>query len=67
MTSLQIAELKKTLRSYIDSTELPEEVKRYVLKDLLEEQEKLVLEELQKEIIERDRKEKEESDNAESI
>ncbi|MCH5271887.1 MAG: hypothetical protein J1E83_14290 [Lachnospiraceae bacterium] len=64
MTSLQIAEFKKTLRHYIDTTELPQEVKRYVLKDLLEEQEKLVFEELKKEVMER---EQEENKNEESI
>lgn len=66
MQSLKIVEFKKTLRSYINETEMPQEVKRYVLKDLLEEQEKLVFEELQIEIEERDRIEREAINNAES-
>ena len=66
MTSLKIVELKKTLRHYIDSTDLPQELKRYVLKDLLEEQEKLVFEELQREIQERDARESEVTADAES-
>lgn len=66
MKSLQIVEFKKTLRNYIDTTDLPQEVKRYVLKDLLEEQEKLVYEELQREIVERDARESEVKTDAES-
>lgn len=66
MTSLEIFEFKKTLQNYIQTIEIPEEIKRYVLRELLEEQEKLAFEELQREIQERDAKESEVTSDAES-
>lgn len=59
MTSLNIREFKQTISNYVSTSELPAEVKRMVLAEILKEQEELTLLTLRKEIEERDNAEKE--------
>lgn len=66
MNSLKIIEFKKSINTYVKNSDLPDEVKRMVLAEILKEQEQITLETLKHEIEERD-KEESENGNAESI
>lgn len=62
--NLKIIEFRKALRDYVAKAQLPEEVKRMVLEQCLQEQGKKTLEAAKGEIAERD---KEEGEYAESL
>ena len=67
MTNLKILEFKKSIQNYVQETDLPAEVKRRVLADILRDQEAVANEALRQEIIERDKAEQEANGNAESV
>lgn len=64
--NLLILEFRQTIQKYVKETNLPDEVKRMVLSDILREQESIAYEVIKKEISERDRAEQEVTANAES-
>lgn len=66
MTNLRILEFKKSIQKFVQETDLPEEVKRMVLADILRGQEVIASEALRQEIIERDKQEQEVSENADN-
>lgn len=66
MKSLQIYEFKKAIKDFVFQSEIPDEVKRMVLAEILQEQEQVTFATLQREIEERD-KEGSENGNAESV
>ena len=66
-TSIAILEFKQTIQKFVQETNLPDEVKRMVLADILREQEAITYEVLKQEIAARDQKEEEVNNNAESI
>lgn len=65
--NLKILEFRQSIQKYIREIELPDEVKRMVLTDILREQEAITYEVLKQELAERDKKEEEVNNNAESI
>lgn len=65
MNSLRIFEFKKAIKDFVFQSEIPDEVKRMVLAEILKEQEQITFATLQREIEERD-KEGSEDGNAES-
>ena len=67
MTSLEIREFKQAIESFVAKSELPEEVKRMVLAEILKEQESVTVLTLRKEIETRDNAEKEAMQDAESV
>lgn len=67
MTSLKIREFKQTISNFVENTELPEEVKRMVLTELLKEQEERTISILKREIMERDTAGEDKIENAEDI
>ena len=67
MTSLKIREFKQTISNFVQDTELPDEVKRMVLTELLKEQEEKTVLTLKKEIMERDIAGEETAENAKNI
>lgn len=66
MKSIEIFEFKKAIKDFVFQSEIPDEVKRMVLAEILQEQEQITLETLKREIEERD-KEGSEDGNAESV
>lgn len=60
--SLEIREFKQAISNFIVENKLPDEVKRMVLSEILNEQENRTLNTLKAEISERNRKEKKEYD-----
>lgn len=66
-TSIAILEFKQSIQKYVQETNLPDEIKRMVLADILREQESITYEVLKQELAERDKKEEEVNNNAESI
>lgn len=58
MENLKIAEFKQTLLTYTESVNLPEEVKRMVIREVYESAEKQALQALAEEIKQREEKEK---------
>lgn len=66
MKSIEIFEFKKAIKDFIFQSEIPDEVKRMVLAEILQEQEQITFATLQREIEERD-KEGSEDGNAESV
>lgn len=65
MKSITIYEFKNAISSFVKSSDIPDEVKRMVLAEILKEQEDVTLATLKREIEERD-KEGSEDGNAES-
>lgn len=66
MDSLQIYEFKKAIKDFVFQSDVPDEVKRMVLSEILQEQEQVTFATLKREIEERDREEAE-NGNAESV
>lgn len=66
MKSIEIFEFKKAIKDFVFQSEIPDEVKRMVLAEILQEQEQITFATLQREIEERD-KEGSEDGNAESV
>lgn len=67
MTSLKVREFKQSITNFVDRNELPDEVKRMVLSEILKEQEEKTVLTLRREIEERDLEESGEGQNAENI
>lgn len=65
MNSITIYEFKNAISSFVKGSDIPDEVKRMVLAEILKEQEDVTLATLKREIEERDREESE-NGNAES-
>ena len=65
MTSLEIREFKQAISNFVAGSELPEEVKRLVLKEVLTEQENTTLCVMRDEIEARDLAESSQNENAE--
>lgn len=65
MTSLEIREFKQAISNFVASSELPAEVKRLVLKEVLTEQENTTLCVMRDEIKARDLAESAQNENAE--
>ena len=65
MTSLEIREFKQAISNFVASSELPAEVKRLVLKEVLTEQENTTLCVMRDEIEARDLAESVQNENAE--
>ena len=65
MTSLEIREFKQAISNFVASSELPAEVKRLVLKEVLTEQENTTLCVMRDEIEARDLAESAQNENAE--
>lgn len=57
MNNLSIYTFKQAIQNYIKENELPEEVKRLVLKEILEEQSQATLTAIREEITKRDAEE----------
>lgn len=64
--NLKIREFKNAISNFVTQSELPDEVKRMVLSDLLREQEERTIATIRSEIEERDRLEKGDEYDAES-
>lgn len=67
MTSLKVREFKQSITNFVDRNELPDEVKRMVLSEILKEQEEKTVLTLRREIEERDSEESGEGQNAENV
>lgn len=67
MNSLIIREFRQSIESFVAKSELPDEVKRMVLAEILKAQEEATVLTLRKEIEERDIAEQEDSVDAESV
>lgn len=68
MSNLEIREFSQAITNFVDSSGLPEEVKRMALQEVLTRQEQKAREALMAEIADRDAAEKEEvKDDAESV
>ena len=67
MTSLEIREFKQTISNFIGETDLPDEVKRMVLSEILREQGERTVQTLRRELEERNTVQKGVEKNAESI
>lgn len=65
MTSLEIREFKQAISNFVAGSELPAEVKRLVLKEVLTEQENTTLRVMRDEIEARDLAESAQNENAE--
>lgn len=67
MNSLIIREFRQSIESFVAKSELPDEVKRMVLAEILKAQEEATVLTLRKEIEERDIAEQEDGVDAESV
>lgn len=67
MNSLKIREFRQSIESFVAKSELPDEVKRMVLAEILKAQEEATVLTLRKEIEERDIAEQEDGVDAESV
>lgn len=68
MNNLKIREFSQAIENFVNGSDLPEEVKRMVLHEILLKQEKQTTDALLAEIADRDAAEKEEvKDDAESV
>lgn len=67
MTNLEIAEFKQAIKNFVGSSELPAEVKRMALTEILREIEQESQRALMTEIAARDAAEKEVKQDAESV
>lgn len=67
MTSLKVREFKQSITNFVNGNELPDEVKRMVLSEILKEQEEKTVLTLRREIEERDSEESGEGQNAENV
>lgn len=66
MKSIEIFEFKQAIKNFVSQSDIPDEVKRMVLSEILKEQEEITFETLKREISERD-KEGSKDGNAESV
>ena len=64
--NLKIREFKNAISNFVSQSELPDEVKRMVLSEILREQEERTIATIRSEIEERDRLEKGDDTDAES-
>lgn len=67
MTSLKVREFKQSIINFVNGNELPDEVKRMVLSEILKEQEEKTVLTLRREIEERDFEERGDRQNAENV
>lgn len=67
MNSLKIREFRQSIEKFVAKSELPDEVKRMVLAEVLKAQEDATIMTLRKEIEERDMKEQEVAVHAEGV
>lgn len=56
--NLKIREFKQSIRNFVNESELPDEVKRMVINEILTDQTQKALESIRAEIEDRDREEK---------
>lgn len=67
MNNLKIREFSQAIENFVNGSDLPEEVKRMALHEILLKQEKQTTDALMAEIAARDAEEKEVKDDAESV
>lgn len=58
MNSLSIREFKQSIQNFVNESELPDEVKRMVINEILADQTQKALESIRAELKDRDREEK---------